>query len=84
MSTGKFRVTKTAWFGPKRVAGWGWVPYSWQGWAVTVGLIAALIGTNALFHGTTARLVVSAGVIIAFVLIAFVTGDPPGGPSQDR
>ena len=31
---------KPGWFGPKRI-GWGVTPRSWQGWAVTLVLLAA-------------------------------------------
>lgn len=33
---------KRSWFGPKRV-GWGIRPQTWEGWAVTVVVLAAVI-----------------------------------------
>lgn len=70
------RVTKTAWFGPKRW-GWGWSPASWQGWVVT----AAFAGVSQLLkrrlpprRATLASLV----LVAAFFGVLVLTGDPPG------
>jgi uncharacterized membrane protein len=30
------------WFGPKRV-GWGYRPQTWQGWALIIALVVAVI-----------------------------------------
>ena len=30
------------WFGPKRV-GWGIRPQTWEGWAMTVGVLAVIV-----------------------------------------
>lgn len=70
------RVTKTAWFGPKRW-GWGWSPASWQGWVVTA--VFALVG-QVLKHVLPPRRAVLATLAMAatFMGIVVLTGDPPG------
>ncbi len=77
------RLTSTAWFGPKRHAGWGWTPTSWQGWAVTavwtVGAVAGAVALVAAGH-ILAMVVFEAVAIGLLLVIATLTGDPPGGP----
>jgi hypothetical protein len=38
------------WFAPKRY-GWGAVPISWQGWALTIAFVAVAITSARAFHG---------------------------------
>ena len=68
------RITKTAWFGPKRF-GWGWTPVSWQGWVVTIAF--SLVGQLVSRARPRRALVVSLALAAAFVAIAALTGDPP-------
>ena len=77
------RVTSTAWFGPKRRAGWGWTPTSWRGWAFTlVWTIVVVAGTVALVAADQFPLMVLFEAVALAVLlgVAVLTGDPPGGP----
>jgi hypothetical protein len=77
------RITSTAWFGPKRRAGWGWTPTSWQGWAFTavwtvvvVAITVALVADGHLLG----MFVFEAVALTVFLLVTMLTGDPPGGP----
>ena len=64
------------WFGPRRWMGWGWTPASWEGWAVMGVFVAVVIGLG------VARLVPLVFVAIAaMLLVCFLKGTPPGGPS---
>ncbi len=75
------RVTKTAWFGPKRW-GWGWSPVSWQGWAVTIGFaVIGQIVKNALPRRRAT--LVTLGMVAAFLGVVALTGDPPGHRGTD-
>ena len=69
-------LTQRPWFGPRRF-GWGWTPYSWQGWLVTAVFLAGIILGEEFLHG-----VLKLGVIIAlFVLylaVCVFTGERPG------
>ena len=69
------RVTKTAWFGPKRY-GWGWSPRSWQGWVVTIafGVMGQILPNVLPRRAALATL----GLVAAFVAVVVLTGDPPG------
>lgn len=70
------RVTKTAWFGPKRW-GWGWSPVSWQGWVVTLAFaVVGQVLNNTLPRRRAA--LVTVGMVAAFLGVVALTGDPPG------
>ena len=70
------RVTRTAWFGPKRW-GWGWSPVSWQGWVVTVAFAAVgQILRNVLPPRRAALMALA--MVAAFLGVVVLTGDPPG------
>ena len=79
------RVTKTAWFGPKRW-GWGWTPASWQGWMVTLAF--GVIGQVLQNRLPPRRAMVATAVMVAaFMGVVVLTGDSPGtrrrtGPSS--
>lgn len=71
------RLTKTAWFGPKRSVGWGWKPVRWQGWLVMELFLCFLLASVLALSGTA--LVVGIVVLLAVLLgIILVTGDSPG------
>ncbi len=71
------RMTRTPWFGPKKVIGWGWTPTSWQGVLVTIVFLILTLGSVLLWHGWGAGIAVP--VLVAALLgIAVATGDPPG------
>jgi len=72
------RVTRTAWFGPKRLIGWGWSPVTWQGWLLTAAAVA-VAGVSAV-RWPRASPVPAIVVVVAYLLAVLLTGDPPGGP----
>jgi hypothetical protein len=66
---------KAGWFGPKRI-GFGVSPTSWQGWAVTVVLLAALAvsirwAQPLLAEAMNVPLPVATGCIVAAWLAIF-------------
>lgn len=69
------RVTKNAWFGPKRW-GWGWSPASWQGWVATI--VFAVAGQVLKTVLPPRRAVwATLGMVAAFMGLVVLTGDPP-------
>ena len=78
------RITSTAWFGPKQITGWGWTPTSWQGWAVTSVWTVVVVVVSlllAMAHHIVVMLVFEVVAIASLMVLATLTGDPPGGPS---
>jgi hypothetical protein len=71
------RITRTSWFGPKRL-GWGWSPASWQGWAVTAGFVVVVGVAMRITHRSAAGIAAAVAALAVFLLICFLTGDPPG------
>ncbi len=71
------RVTEKAWFGPKRVLGWGWTPVSWEGW-LTMGVFLVLVLLSVvIWHGVGT--VIAAVVLVgALLVVCLLTGDAPG------
>ena len=70
------RVTRKAWFGPRRI-GWGWAPVSWEGWAAAGAFVVLITVSVVVFRG--ADLVIALIVLLAALLaVCFLTGDPPG------
>lgn len=82
------RITSTAWFGPKRYTGWGWTPSSWQGWALTSVWTVVVVAVSlvlAMAHHIVVMLVFEVVAIAVLLLVlATLTGDPPGGPISRR
>ncbi len=77
------RLTSTAWFGPKRHAGWGWTPTSWQGWAFTAAwtIVVVAVTVALVAAGQFPLMILFEAVALAVLLLVTVlTGDPPGGP----
>ena len=75
------RVTRKAWFGPKKMLGWGWSPTSWEGGLVTAGFIVLTLASVIIWQGTGAMIAVP--VLIGLLLvIVLLTGDPPGPPGS--
>jgi len=73
------RVTRKAWFGPKRVLGWGWSPVSWEGGFVSAAFIVLTLASVIFWQGTGSMIAVA--VLIGLLLVIVVlTGDPPGSP----
>ena len=75
------RLTREPWFGPKRHVGWGWRVASWQGWLVTLGLAVLVVADLSALGTTAAGYLGLCGLLVAYVVVVVLTGDPPGGPS---
>ena len=73
------RLTKTPWFGPKRVLGWGWTPVTWQGWLVTGVFLAAIAACALLVPGPVVKVVVEVVLIVGLLAVCALTGTRPGG-----
>jgi hypothetical protein len=70
------RITKKAWFGPKRW-GWGWSPVSPEGWVVTIAF--AVVGQVVNKNLSPRRQVLAiVALVAAFFGVILLTGDPPG------
>ncbi|HVU06658.1 MAG TPA: NADAR family protein [Thermodesulfobacteriota bacterium] len=74
---------KKIWF-RRKIFGWGWTPVTWQGWAVTFGYVAALIGLSFFINGQassrqTASVFAISAAILTFLMIfiAYRTGEKP-------
>lgn len=72
------RVTKKAWFGPKRVIGWGWSVASWEGRVATAAFLGLIVASRLVWHSTLAAV----ALLILFVVVVLLTGDPPGRPER--
>ena len=58
------------WFAPKRFGYGAGLPISWQGWALTLAFIGALIGLVVIFRGEPPKLITAiAPLLIAFLVI---------------
>ena len=68
------RVTRKAWFGPKRL-GWGISPRSWEGWLATALCLAGFAVSLSVWRNTPAAIACMA--ILAVVIL--LTTDPPDG-----
>jgi hypothetical protein len=76
------RLTKEAWFGPKKYAGWGLTIATWQGAVLTLLAVVLVIASVLLLKPLAVGLVGAACVLVAFIAAALLTGDRPGGPSD--
>ncbi len=72
------------WFKAKEY-GWGWVPVTWQGWAVTVGyvVLAVLFGFTIDENSPPQEIVFTfifpvAMLTALLIRIAYVKGEKPG------
>ncbi len=73
------RITTKPWFGPKKYFGWGWRVTSWQGAVVLLFFIVLLIAVLIYSHNSIVGITSAVFVTLLFILIALLTGDPPGG-----
>jgi hypothetical protein len=74
------------WFPAKRY-GWGWgPPIAWQGWAILiVWLLALLLGMRYVVpHELPLKLAFLLGMSLVLVLICWLTGEPPRWRWGDR
>jgi len=74
------RVTKKAWFGPKRYVGWGWSIASWEGRVATMAYIALMLVGATAWHSPVAVAVLT----VLYVVLVALTGDPPGRRPKRR
>jgi len=76
---------KKLWFRAK-IYGWGWYPYSWQGWAVLLLYLIVILSYGYLidmrdhsvgstFYGVTPIIIIATGILIG---ICILKGEKPG------
>ncbi len=73
-------MTNRAWFRPKRF-GWGMTPVTWQGWALTVGCLVAVI---ALMRSPLPDWVRGGGAILVLAGLIIVAARRTEGPLRWR
>ncbi len=61
------------WFRRRR-AGLGWQPATWQGWAITLVAIGAVVAVIVLLRGSAARVPVVIAVFAVYAVVALATG----------
>lgn len=64
-----YHVREGYWFVPK-LFGIGATPVTWQGWALTLGFVAALLLDIRFLPGTVPRILVGLALITAFATTA--------------
>lgn len=71
------------WF-KRKLFGWGWTPARWQGWIVTIGVVAAVVLNVVRLEprlnqgeAVPELFIETAALVIVLILIAFKTGEPP-------
>jgi len=64
-----FRARDGYWFVPKGF-GFGATPVTWQGWAVTLGFLAALVAAARSMPAGVPRIIVFIALIVAFGVVA--------------
>ncbi len=71
----------THWFRPKRY-GYGATPVTWQGWAVTLGVVAAMVAVSLYlrltvrnFWALAVMLAFDAVVVIALAIVSYCKTD---------
>jgi hypothetical protein len=74
------RVTKKAWFGPKRFVGWGWSIVSWEGGLVTLLFLGLVVACAVILQGGSRIPVVV--LLVLYLVVIVLTGDPPGPPKR--
>jgi hypothetical protein len=65
-----YHVRPGYWFAPK-LFGFGATPVTWQGWALTLGFIAAFVLDMRFMPASVPKVVVGLALIAAFVTIAW-------------
>jgi ABC-2 type transport system ATP-binding protein len=79
------------WFRRRRT-GLGWQPEGWQGWAITLVVVGAVVAVVVLLRGSSARVPVVIGIFVAYAAVALATGgsrrgdvtSPRERPSEDE
>jgi hypothetical protein len=77
------RVGTKLWFGPRRSLNWGWSPVSWEGWTVTLGMMA-LIFAGVAWGPTLSKPAVLVVGPVVMVGAALLKGTTPGGFGDGR
>jgi hypothetical protein len=62
---------RPAWFAPKRYGYGAGLPIAWQGWAISIGFAAVMVGLALLLHDRPAQLV--AAMILPLVVLIVVS-----------
>ena len=75
------RVTKKAWFGPKRYLGWGWTPTSWEGWLVIGVFVVLFLPTVIVLQGAVH--VVAVTVLVGALLAVCALRLPQRSPHNE-
>jgi len=73
------QLTKTAWFGPKRI-GWGFRPVTWQGWSLIVVLVALFTVARYALHTNAEFFLAVAVLLVGFYVVVALTGGRLGVP----
>ncbi len=77
-------IVDPPWFVRKRI-GWGLSPGTWQGWAA-IGILAnaVLICAIVLAHDAVALGIAVGLLLVAFCVVAVLTGEAPGKRARRR
>jgi hypothetical protein len=65
----RYQVGDGYWFVPK-LFGFGATPVTWQGWALTLGLCAALLIETRYLPGPLSKIIVGLALLAAYATIA--------------
>jgi ABC-2 type transport system ATP-binding protein len=73
------------WF-QRRRTGLGWKPAAWEGWAITLVVVGAVVTVVVLLRGSSARIPVVIAILGVYVVVALATGGsrPGAVPSPDE
>ncbi len=73
------------WF-QRRRTGLGWQPAAWEGWAITLVVVGAVVTVVVLLRGSSARIPVVIAILGVYVVVALATGGsrPGAVPSPDE
>ena len=66
--------------GRRKYIGWGWRITSWEGLLITA--IFALLLVSSIVIWRDSRLFPIAVLVVLYVVVVLLTGDPPGGPTR--
>jgi ABC-2 type transport system ATP-binding protein len=61
------------WF-QRRRTGLGWQPASWQGWAITLFAVGAVLAVAVLLRGSSARIPIIIAIFAVYAIVALATG----------